>query len=119
AYRFVFQCSTLIRRLISRFPAGLKKFACDVIAACVYLPFVGLSKFTGIFSSSLAKRIPLHYYSDKSWNVIRNDALDRFGTPLEQRFTQDEIQSMMEVAGFTDLIFSPNMPCWHVLGRKL
>ena len=30
---------------------------------------------------------------------MRTDALDRFGTRLEQRFTRDEIKIMMENAG--------------------
>lgn len=118
-YRFIFHCSTLLRRLVSRLPSGLKKISCDLLAVVVYLPFVLFSRFIRLFSKSAASKIPLSYYADKSWNVIRNDSLDRFGTPLEQRFTKEQITRMMEDAGFTDLIFSPNMPCWHVLGRKL
>ena len=42
---------------------------------------------------------------------MRTDALDRFGTRLEQRFAKDQIQEMMETAGLKDVVFSPEVPC--------
>ena len=51
-------------------------------------------------------------------NIIRNDALDRFGTPLEKRFSKKQIHEMMEEAGLDDIIFSPNEPYWHAIGKK-
>jgi hypothetical protein len=60
----------------------------------------------------------LSAYHNKSFFVIRNDALDRFGTPLEQRFSKIEIKQMMEKAGLTNIIFSNNMPYWHAVGQK-
>ena len=55
---------------------------------------------------------------NKSFNIVRNDALDRFGTPLEQRFSKKEITEMMENAGLEDLLFSDFTPYWHVTGKK-
>ena len=118
-YRFIFNLSSIARRVISRFPATLKKISCDIIAFTVYLPFIGLSWFVKLISGdTFYKKVPLSYYLGKSLNVIRNDSLDRFGTPLEQRFTKVEIEQMMHKAGFGELIFSNKMPCWHVLGKK-
>ena len=118
-YRFIFNLSTLVRKAISKFPTRLKKISCDIIAFTVYLPFVGLSWFVKLISGNrFYKKIPLHYYLSKSLNVIRNDSLDRFGTPLEQRFTKEKIEEMMHNAGFYELIFSDKMPYWHVVGRK-
>ena len=37
---------------------------------------------------------------------MRTDARDRFGTPLEQRFTKSEIKKMMEEAGLEKIKFS-------------
>ena len=62
--------------------------------------------------------MPLSYYIGKSINVIRNDALDRFGTPLEQRFSKKEIEEMLINAGLEDIVFSERAPYWHVLGKK-
>jgi hypothetical protein len=50
---------------------------------------------------------------------MRNDALDRFGTRLEQRFTQEEIREMMVKAGLRDISFRDNAPYWVALGYRL
>jgi SAM-dependent methyltransferase len=117
-YRFIFHCSDLVRRVISSMPQFLKNFFCDLIAVFVYIPFVGISKFVKLFSSSLAVKVPLSYYSDKPWKVIRNDSLDRFGTPLEKRFSKKEIEDMLKNAGMKDICFSDNEPYWHVVASK-
>jgi hypothetical protein len=49
---------------------------------------------------------------------MRTDALDRFGTRLEKRFTRDEITAMLTRAGFTDIQFSEGMPRWVAVARK-
>jgi hypothetical protein len=66
-----------------------------------------------------ADKIPLSSYKDKSFNIIRNDSLDRFGTKLEHRFSKDEIIDMMTKCGLTDIVVSPNMPYWHAIGKKV
>ena len=66
----------------------------------------------------LYKKIPLSYYTDKSFYIIRNDALDRFGTPLEQRFTRIEIEKMLQQSDMEEIIFSEKEPFWHVISRK-
>ena len=49
---------------------------------------------------------------------MQNDALDRFGTPLEQRFTKKEIEKMMIDCGLTEIVFSAQTPYWHAIGKK-
>jgi hypothetical protein len=46
--------------------------------------------------------------------MLENDALDRFGTRLEQRFNQKEISTMLDKANFdvTTLVFSEKEPFW-------
>jgi len=93
---------------------------CDVLAVGLYMPFVVLSR--ALSKIPLLKRIvpmlPLSYYRDKSFYMIRNDAQDRFGSRLEKRYSKAEIQTMMETAGLTDIRFSENAPFWHGVGRK-
>lgn len=118
-YKLIFNMSIIFRLIISKLPSGLKKFVCDIIAFLVYLPFVGLAGlFKALGASKFYKKIPLSYYLGKSLNIIRNDALDRFGTPLEQRFSKKEITEMMTAAGLGDIVFSDNEPYWHAVGRK-
>jgi hypothetical protein len=71
-----------------------------------------------VLGEKWGNKIPLSYYSNKSFNVIRNDSLDRFGTPLEQRFSKKQIEKMMQKAGLHDIKFSNNQPYWHVMGQK-
>ena len=49
---------------------------------------------------------------------MRTDALDRFGTRLEQRFTKKEIHSMMIESGLTNISFSKEIPFWTAVGYK-
>jgi hypothetical protein len=49
---------------------------------------------------------------------MRTDALDRFGTRLEQRFTRTEIRGIMEAAGLVDIRFSDAPPFWCAVGRR-
>jgi SAM-dependent methyltransferase len=118
-FKSIFYASAIIRYVVSSLPAFLKKIVCDLIAVFIYMPFVLLSKLVkAIAGGSLYNKIPLSYYIDKSFNIIRNDALDRFGTPLEQRFSRVQIEQMMKNSGLGDIVFSENMPYWHVVGRK-
>jgi hypothetical protein len=49
---------------------------------------------------------------------MRTDARDRFGTPLEQRFTRAQIRAMCTAAELVDLRFSARAPFWCVVGNK-
>ena len=61
---------------------------------------------------------PLSSYKNLSFYTMRTDALDRFGTRLEQRFTRDEIKQMMYNAGLENIKFSDSKPFWVVVGFK-
>ncbi|MCC7050979.1 MAG: class I SAM-dependent methyltransferase [Bacteroidia bacterium] len=118
-YKLLFKISNGFRFVISSLPTFFKKNICNLIALFVYVPFVTLSKCFRFFGlKKIANKIPLSYYTDKSFFVIRNDALDRFGTPLEQRFSKKEIETMMRNAGLTNIHFSNQAPYWHAIGKK-
>lgn len=117
-FRFIFSCSNLLRRIISKFPKGLKFFCCELIAIFIYGPFILLTKFVKLFGGNAWKKIPLSYYAGHPWKISRNDALDRFGTPLEKRFTKKEIETMLVNAGLKNIRFSDHEPYWHVVAQK-
>ena len=52
--------------------------------------------------------------------MLQNDALDRFGTRLEQRFSKKEIMEMLGLAGFdlSSLKFSDLEPFWTFSVKK-
>lgn len=117
-YRALFAVSGVFRRVISALPGWLKRFVCDLVAFTVYVPAQSLVLLVRALGIKGWQRLPLSYYHDKSLHVLRNDALDRFGTPLEQRFTKAEMQRMMHDAGLESVVFSPSAPFWHALGRR-
>lgn len=119
-FKAVFHLSNIIRWFVSKFPARLKKVTCDILAVTLYMPFVGLCrlfKFFGV-KEKYRRFVPLQAYEDQSFYIIRNDSLDRFGTPLEQRFSRKQIDKMMQVAGLSEIVFSEKIPYWHAIGKK-
>lgn len=119
AYKLLYRVSNSIRRVVSSFPHKAKHVTSDIFAVTFYMPWILAGRFfKKIGLKKLAAKLPLSIYQNKSFYVIRNDSLDRFGTSLEQRFTKREIQAMLEAAGLKEIIFSDKLPYWHVIARK-
>ena len=116
-YRWLWRLSDLARRALSRQPQLLKVAIAELAALCVYWP---LARMAGLFAR-LGVEIenwPLAYYRNRSFYVMRTDALDRLGTQLEQRFTRHQIAGMLKRAGFGKLRFSEGPPFWCAVGLK-
>lgn len=119
-YRALWKTSDFLRLLISRLPHEIRFIVSQLIAALVYWPlsrFAALMELFGM-SSEGASALPLGFYRHLSFYTMRTDALDRFGTRLEQRFTREQIQSMMESAGLADIVFSDDSPYWCAVGTR-
>ncbi|MDA5192499.1 class I SAM-dependent methyltransferase [Govanella unica] len=116
-FRAIWGLSDGLRRVTSKLPHGPRYLCSQVLAGLVYWP---LARGANLLSKLGLRTdtIPLSYYKDKSFYVMRTDALDRFGTRLEQRFTRLEIKHMMEAAGLRDVTFSPDTPHWCAVGIK-
>ena len=65
------------------------------------------------------ENIPLSDYRSKPFYMCKNDALDRFGTRLEQRFSKSQIISMLKSSGFKNIKFSNKTPYWVCLAEKI
>jgi SAM-dependent methyltransferase len=116
-FKLIWRFSDLLRRFVCKLPPKLKHLVTDLFAALVYFP---LARF-----SLLAERrgfnvgnIPLSYYRNHSFYTMRTDSRDRFGTPLEQRFTRKAITAMLQVAGLDEVQFSEREPFWCAVGIK-
>jgi len=116
-FHLLWRISDRLRRILCRLPSRLRFFICDLIAALVYFPLARIALILE-FLGFAWQNFPLWFYRDKSFYVMRTDALDRFGTRLEQRFTREQIATMLEDAGFIRIRFSPNAPFWCVVGCK-
>jgi SAM-dependent methyltransferase len=118
-YRALWRLSDSIRKVISRLPKKFKLVLADFFALTIYLPLATISRILERLGISVDS-VPLHHYKDLSFHVMRNDALDRFGTTLEQRFTQAKIVQMLTSAGFTQksIRFSSEEPFWTFSANK-
>jgi len=117
-FRLIWRASDFIRRVISILPFGAKQFVTFVIALFVYLPLARFSLFLERLGVKVLN-IPLSDYRKKSFYFMRTDALDRFGTRLEKRFSRKDISSMLESAGFERIQFSNSTPFWVVVAYKV
>lgn len=116
-FRALWGCSDLGRRLICKMPPWLKHAVTNVIALLVYFPLATSSRILEKLGCDVTG-IPLSYYRKHSFYTMRTDARDRFGTPLEHRFTRQQIKKLMEGAGLSNVRFSDAAPFWCAVGVK-
>lgn len=116
-YRLLHRCSELVRWAIARCPFRLRYLLSQLIAATVYWPLARLSRWLERRGRNVAG-MPLSFYRNCDFYTMRTDALDRFGTRLEQRFSRAQIADMMSRAGLTRIQFSELPPFWTAVGFK-
>ena len=118
-YKLIFKAVNTVRKVISGLPQRIKQIVTSAIAAVVYWPLARFSKMLSKFGINTSN-IPLHHYADMPFVMLANDALDRFGTSLEQRFSKAEITEMLGAADFdlTTLKFSEVEPFWTFAVNK-
>jgi ubiquinone/menaquinone biosynthesis C-methylase UbiE len=115
-FRTLWKMSDIIRRFISKMPHGLRFLMSQIMAIFVYFPLARTAKLLEKLGLNV-ETFPLSQYRNNSFYTMRTDALDRFGTQLEQRFTKAEIQTMMENCGLENIKFSETS-FWTAVGYK-
>jgi len=118
-YKLIFKGVNIVRQIIAASPQKVRRLCATVIAAAVYWPLARLSKVLSKIGRNTSN-LPLHHYADMPFVMLANDALDRFGTSLEQRFSKAEITEMLCAADFdlTTLKFSEIEPFWTFTVNK-
>ena len=116
-FRLTWRASDFARRLVCGLPVGLKRPLCAMIATAVYWPLARAS-----YALERAGRdvslIPLSHYRNWSFYSMRTDALDRFGTRIERRFSRGDIEAMMCEAGLDQVRLSAGPPYWVAVGTR-
>lgn len=116
-YRGIWRVTDLARSVISHLPYRARYLCTQAIALIIYLPLArlagGLEK-TGLKVGNL----PLSAYRGRTFYTMRTDALDRFGTPLEKRFTRRQIHEIMHRSGLERIEFSEQEPFWCAVGYR-
>lgn len=116
-FRLLWKVSDWLRLGISRLPHSLRFLVTQVLAGIIYFPLARTALVLEKLGLDVS-HFPLSAYRQSSFYSMRTDALDRFGTQLEQRFTRQQIQNMMEKAGLENISFSENVPFWCAVGYK-
>jgi ubiquinone/menaquinone biosynthesis C-methylase UbiE len=116
-YRLLWRVTDLARIVVSRLPHPVRLMISQIVAALIYWPLARLGRFVSRRGRS-ASALPLSYYADKSFYVMRTDAYDRFCTRLEKRFRRGEIEHMLARTGFKNVTFSDKQPFWCAVGIK-
>ena len=117
-FRLIWLITDLLRRVISKMPYRLRYVSSQIIAVIVYFPLARIALFLEKLNFNVSS-FPLSSYKNLSFYTMRTDALDRFGTRLEQRFTRLEIKNMMHDAGLENIEFSNSKPFWVAVGYKI
>jgi len=116
-YKLIWRCTNAFRKGISLMPFRMKWLVSQLIAVLIYYPlarFAMLAEKVGLD----VKHVPLSSYRKLPFYSMRTDALDRFGTRLERRFTKSDITQMFEQAGLEKISFYDDVPYWCVIGYK-
>lgn len=116
-FRALWCASNLARTVIAQLPFRVKKALTTLIAASVYWPLSRSAKLLEKAGLDVAN-VPLSAYRHRAFYSLRTDALDRFGTRLEQRFSSAAIRAMMENAGLERITFRQGEPYWCACGRR-
>jgi ubiquinone/menaquinone biosynthesis C-methylase UbiE len=116
-YYLLWKISDLARKIICRFPFPVKLLITQLVAVFIYFPLARSALILEKLGLDVSN-FPLTWYRNEPFYILRTDALDRFGTRLEQRFTKDEISNMLSEAGFQNFKFSDKEPYWTVLSYK-
>ena len=116
-FRLIWFVTDLLRRIVSKMPYKLRYVSSQIISIIVYFPLARFALFLEKLNFNVSN-FPLSSYKNLSFYTMRTDALDRFGTRLEQRFTRKEIKNMMRNAGLENIEFSNSKPFWVAVGYK-
>ena len=116
-FRVLWRASDLVRRVVAQLPFRIRYYVSQLIAALVYYPLARTALMLDKLNVNIAA-FPLSAYRHTSFYTMRTDALDRFGTRLEQRFTASQIKEMMELAGLRAIRFNEANQFWCAVGYK-
>ena len=116
-FRLLWKLSNLIRLFISGMPKFLNFLICDLITLFIYYPLARIAFVLEKIGLDL-KNFPLHFYRKLSFYVMRTDSRDRFGTPVEKRYSKKQIFEMMKKANLEKIKFKNSTPYWTVIGFK-
>ena len=109
--RCLLRVVSAVRFVVARLPSKLRWLVTDALAIVIYWPLARVARLVER-SGREPSFLPLFQYRHRSFYVMRNDALDRFGTRLEKRYSKEEVCDLLEDAGLENAVFSEGPPWW-------
>lgn len=116
-FKPLWKLSDLLRKIFSPFSFRKKVVIASIISYLIYFPIARFALICEQLGANVSN-FPLSDYRKKSFYFMKTDALDRFGTRVEKRFSKDEIRTMLQKAGFKDILFSEKEPFWVSISYK-
>jgi SAM-dependent methyltransferase len=117
--RLLLSAVTVVRRATTRLPFwALHAFSWFVAAAASVLFIAPRRALRGsALGDRLTRGLPLVHYSDVPFRMLVAEQFDRFGAPIEGRFSQDEVEGWMREVGLEVVATLPGLG-WRAIGRK-
>jgi SAM-dependent methyltransferase len=116
-FQGIWRCSDVLRRAISPLPVKVKYWLASVIAATVYWPLARAALLVERLGGNV-ESLPLSFYRQRSFFVMRTDAFDRFATRVEKRYSVATMRALMEKAGLERITFAIQAPFWRAVGYR-
>jgi SAM-dependent methyltransferase len=98
---------TTARRVTTKMPFALLRFACFALSAVLYVAVVLPYRVLSALGLSWHQDWPLFVYSKYPFQVLYNDQFDRFSAPIEKRYDSHEVKRLLEDAGLQDVEVRP------------
>ncbi len=109
-FKFLFNLMARIRCIAGSWRNERARAAFVAITTItVYYPLAKLSCLMGLIGCS--HLVPLHWYGDKSFARMQQDAYDKLLTRIEQRVSREEIILLRDT--FSGIRISEKAPYWH------
>ncbi len=112
--------TNIIRKITIRMPQNVLFALCTLLSPIVFILFTFPAKILKRFKQTegIAKKIPFNFGS--SFFSLKGDLYDRFGAPIEYRFSRKGISVMLESCNFTNINITrlAAVAGWVAWGRK-
>ena len=105
------------RLITNRMPFGLLRAVCWVLSVILWLTVVLPYKVLSAAGVRRHESWPLSVYIPYPFGILYNDQFDRFSAPVEQRWSQAEVRSLMERLGLRNVRVTPSFG-WIAEGTK-
>jgi SAM-dependent methyltransferase len=115
-HRWLLALATGARGITSRLPKRAMLLLAWVIAALIYYPLARMAALLARCGlTGIAHQVPLSHYRSYSLRFMVGDAFDRFATPIERRYTRQQVADWLARYRFKTT-FSDRTPFWVSLG---